>query len=149
MLSTLKDVIPGCASWPRFVRNRSKQFEARVCMVQVMETNSLFLKDMQGSRLPVAVAHGEGRVEGGGDGCLRYVDGRGHVADQEAYPLNPNGSLGGLTGFSSDDGRVLIMMPHPERVVRLIANTWQHPRNSVGEDGPWMQLFYNARKWVN
>jgi len=151
MLSNLKELIPGAAHWPHFVRNRSEQFEARVAMVEVLESPSILLQGMQGSRMPIAVAHGEGRAEYRGDArpdrgvSLRFVDNRGNVA--ERYPANPNGSPGGITGLTSDDGRVTIMMPHPERVIRTVQNSW-HP-DDWGEDGPWMRLFRNARLWVD
>ncbi|WP_457675846.1 phosphoribosylformylglycinamidine synthase [Thiolapillus sp.] len=151
MLSNLKELIPGAAHWPHFVRNRSEQFEARVAMVEVLESPSILLQGMQGSRMPIAVAHGEGRAEYRGDArpdtgvSLRFVDNRGNVA--ERYPANPNGSPGGITGLTTDDGRVTIMMPHPERVIRTVQNSW-HP-DDWGEDGPWMRLFRNARLWVD
>ncbi len=152
MLSHLKDIIPGAAHWPRFLRNTSEQYEARLATVEVVESDSLFLRGMAGSRLPVVVAHGEGRADfprecspSKSHGCLRYVDDRG--APTEHYPLNPNGSPGGLTGFSAADGRVLIMMPHPERVFRSVQLSWRPP--GWGEDSPWMRLFRNARVWVD
>ncbi len=152
MLATLRELIPGSELWPRFVRNRSEQYEARLALVEVLESPSLFLAGMTGSRLPIAVAHGEGRaVYDGASGPrkvltaglagLRYVDN--HGAATERYPFNPNGSALGLTGFTTRDGRVTIMMPHPERVFRSVQHSW---RPSVwGEDGPWMRLFRNAR----
>jgi phosphoribosylformylglycinamidine synthase len=151
MLSNLKELIPGASHWPHFVRNRSEQFEARVAMVEVLESPSILLQGMQGSRMPIAVAHGEGRAEYRGDAkagtgvSLRFVDSRGKVA--ERYPANPNGSPGGITGLTTDDGRVSIMMPHPERVIRTVQNSW-YP-DDWGEDGPWMRLFRNARLWVD
>ncbi len=152
MLSHLKDIIPGAAHWPQFLRNASEQYEGRLATLEVMPTDSIFLKGMVGSRIPVAVAHGEGRAEfprecspSKSHGCLRYVDSRG--APTEQYPLNPNGSPGGLTGFTAADGRVQIMMPHPERVFRSVQMSWRP--ESWGEDSPWMRMFRNARAWVD
>ena len=150
MLAHLRDLIPGAAAWPRFVRNRSEQFEGRLSLVEVLDSPSILLSGMAGSRLPIAVAHGEGRVDftaGDADAArpvARYVDGHGRPA--EAYPANPNGSPGGLTGFTSDDGRATILMPHPERVVRAVQHSW-HP-GSWGETGPWLRMFRNARAWL-
>ena len=151
MMANLKSLIPGAGQWPHFVRNHSEQFEARFSLVEVMDSPSILLDGMQGSRMPIAVAHGEGRAEykqgeipGGLSSVLRYVDHDGNAT--EAYPLNPNGSPQGLTGFTSDDGRATIMMPHPERVFRTVQNSW-HP-DEWGEDAPWMRLFRNARIWV-
>jgi len=155
MLSQLKDLIPGAELWPRFVRNRSEQFEARLSQVEVVPSPSLFLDGMAGSRLPITVAHGEGRVVFGPDSgprkaasanllALRYVDGHGQVAAQ--YPANPNGSPEGITGLTTVDGRYTIMMPHPERVFRTVQHSW-HPAD-WGEDGPWLRLFRNARRWI-
>ena len=151
MLSQLKSIIPGCNHWPEFVTNRSEQFEARFVMTEVLESNSIFFKGMQGTRLPITVAHGEGRVVFP-DGAnhldasvvLRYIDHQGQATEQ--YPMNPNGSPHGLTGFCSTDGRVTIMMPHPERVFRTVQCSWSPA--DWGEFSPWMQLFYNARAWV-
>ncbi|WP_456376672.1 phosphoribosylformylglycinamidine synthase [Thiolapillus sp.] len=151
MLSNIKELIPGAAHWPHFVRNRSEQFEARVAMVEVLDSPSLLLQGMQGSRMPIAVAHGEGRAEyrdesrPGKGVSLRYIDNHGDVTMK--YPANPNGSPEGITGLTTDDGRVTIMMPHPERVIRTVQNSW-HP-DDWGEDGPWMRLFRNARVWIN
>ncbi|MEW5972214.1 MAG: phosphoribosylformylglycinamidine synthase [Pseudomonadota bacterium] len=155
MMSQLSDIIPGAGHWPRFMRNRSEQFEARVAMVEVMDSPSIFLSGMAGSKMPIAVAHGEGRVEFGpgldpdavavgGLVALRYVDHYGKPT--EVYPLNPNGSAHGMTGFTSEDGRFTIMMPHPERVFRAVQYSWR-PKG-WGEDGPWMRMFRNARVWV-
>ncbi len=150
MLSNLRELIPGAAHWPRFVRNKSEQFEARFVMVEVLESPSILLAGMAGSRLPIAVAHGEGRAEYGDAQAmekgiaLRYIENDGSVA--ERYPANPNGSPRGITGLTTEDGRVTIMMPHPERVIRTVQNSW-HP-DDWGEDGPWMRLFRNARQWV-
>jgi phosphoribosylformylglycinamidine synthase len=152
MLSNLKEIIPGSEHWPRFVRNRSERFEARVSLVEVQQSPSLFFEGMAGSRMPIAVSHGEGlaefasmqamtAAESTGTVALRYVTGTGEIATQ--YPQNPNGSPNGLSGICSTDGKVTIMMPHPERVFRTVANSW-HPDN-WGEDSPWMRMFRNAR----
>lgn len=156
MVSTLKDLIPGAAHWPRFVRNRSEQFESRLALVQVQESASVLLSDMAGSHLPIAVAHGEGRAEfadevaldaceNSGSVALRYVENDLRVARD--YPANPNGSPNGIGGLCSEDGRVTIMMPHPERVFRTVQYSWA-PRE-WGEDGGWMRLFRNARAWLD
>ncbi|WP_372015946.1 phosphoribosylformylglycinamidine synthase [Pseudoxanthomonas sp. 10H] len=151
MMSQLKDIIPGARHWPKFLRNRSEQFEARTSLLEVVESPSVLLRGMAGSRIPVAVAHGEGRAEfdsaadqAAARVALRYVDGNGAVAS--AYPLNPNGSPEGITGLSSDDGRATILMPHPERVARSVNLSW-HPAEWDG-DSPWMRMFRNARAWV-
>jgi phosphoribosylformylglycinamidine synthase len=155
MLAQLADIIPGAGHWPRFVRNRSEQFEARVTMVEVMDSPSIFLSGMTGSKMPIVVAHGEGlvafapefdpdAVAQGGLVALRYVDNKGQVT--ESYPQNPNGSVHGMTGFSSEDGRFTIMMPHPERVFRAVQYSWRP--DGWGEDAPWMRMFRNARAWV-
>ncbi|WP_412514126.1 phosphoribosylformylglycinamidine synthase [Shewanella indica] len=152
MLSNLKEIIPGTEHWPHFVRNRSERFEARFSLVEVQPSPSLFFSGMAGSRMPIAVSHGEGRAEfasaaamaaaeQSGTVALRYVNGKGEVAS--LYPQNPNGSPNGLSGICSLDGKVTIMMPHPERVFRTVANSW-HPEN-WGEDSPWMRMFRNAR----
>jgi phosphoribosylformylglycinamidine synthase len=152
MMSQLKDIIPGAEHFPRFVRNASEQFEARLSMVEVAPTPSLFLKGMEGSRMLIAVSHGEGRAEfaspeeaaqvnGSGLVPLRYVDNHGRVT--ETYPANPNGSPFGIAGVTTKDGRFTLLMPHPERVHRTVNHSW-HPRE-WGEDGPWMRLFRNAR----
>ena len=156
MLSHLKDLIPGAEHWPRFVRNLSEQFEARTSLVEVQDSPSILLKDMAGTRIPIAVAHGEGRVELADDALnrnieqrlvsLRYVDGLGNPAEQ--YPANPNGSPQGVTGFTTTDGRVTIMMPHPERVFRVLQNSWIPDDWRGHENGPWLRMFANARKWV-
>jgi phosphoribosylformylglycinamidine synthase len=149
MMANLRELIPGAEGWPRFVRNRSEQFEARFVMLEVLPSPSLFFTGMAGSRIPIAVAHGEGRAEFA-DGveralvALRYVDHRGEVA--ERYPFNPNGSPGGVTGFTTPDGRFTILMPHPERVFRTVQNSWHPPE--WGEDGPWLRMFRNARRWI-
>jgi phosphoribosylformylglycinamidine synthase len=153
MLSNLKSLIPGAEHWPHFVRNRSEQFEARFVLVEVEPTSSILLDGMAGSRIPIAVAHGEGRAEFSGNDqlkavasqvALRYVENNGDPALR--YPANPNGSPLGITGLTSADGRVTIMMPHPERVVRAVQNSW-HPDDWI-EDAPWRRLFRNARRWL-
>ncbi len=151
MLSQLRDLIPGAQLWPRFERNLSEQFEARTVMVEVQDSPSIFLRGMQGSRMPVAVAHGEGRVMGdvaaltaAGLVGLRYVDGAGRAS--ERYPDNPNGSPQGVTAVTSQDGRATIMMPHPERVFRTLQHAWAPA--GWGEDAPWMRMFRNARVFV-
>lgn len=154
MLAALKALIPGTAHWPRFVRNRSDQFEARLSLVRIEESPSVLLSGMAGSWLPIATSHGEGRAEFASEQALlaadsqlvglRYIDCRGEAA--ERYPVNPNGSPRGIAGLTNEDGRITIMMPHPERVHRTVQLSW-HPRD-WGEDSPWMRLFENARDWV-
>ena len=153
MMSQLRSLIPGAEDWPAFRRNRSEQFEARLVMAEVPESPSLLTAGMGGSRLPIAVAHGEGRpvfgeggleaVNGAGTVALRYVDNRGQVT--ERYPANPNGAPEGVAGLTTPDGRFTIMMPHPERLTRTAAFSW-HP-SEWDEDGPWLRLFRNARRW--
>ncbi len=155
MLSNLRSIIPGTEHWPHFVRNISEQFEARFSMVEVAESPSIFLQGMEGSKIPIAVSHGEGRAEYASEEAaqaanqsglvtLRFIDNYGQVAN--CYPSNPNGSLFGISGLTTDDGRVTIMMPHPERVARSVQNSYA-PAN-WGEDGPWTRMFRNARVWV-
>ena len=150
MMSQLRELIPGAEHWPAFVRNLSEQFEARLVMVEVMESPSVLLAGMSGSRIPVVTAHGEGRVimphSGNALATMRFIDNYGNVT--ESYPANPNGSSHGLTGFTNNDGRVTIMMPHPERVFlgkqfSWLPDEWRH------EDSPWMQIFRNARRWLD
>jgi len=148
MLAQLKELIPGAEAWPRFVRNRSNRFEARLVQVEVLDSPSLLLRGMAGARLPIVVAHGEGRAESDrapAIPALRFVDGRARVA--ETYPANPNGSPGGLTGLTTPDGRATIVMPHPERIFRAAQHSWRP--DAWTEDGPWMRLFLNAREWVS
>ncbi|MGE6791489.1 phosphoribosylformylglycinamidine synthase [Pseudomonas guineae] len=156
MMSNLHELIPGTEFWPHFVRNRSEQFEARVAMVQVQESASIFLQGMAGSRMPIAIAHGEGHAEFESEealleadlsGCvaMRFIDNHGKVT--EAYPANPNGSPRGITGLTSRDGRVTIMMPHPERVFRAVQNSWKP--DDWQEDAGWLRMFRNARVWVD
>jgi phosphoribosylformylglycinamidine synthase len=155
MMSNLHSIIPGADHWPHFVRNKSEQFEARVALVEILSSPSMFFDGMAGSRMPIAVAHGEGFTEFTDASMVtsvlqqqlatvRYVD---HAAQAtEVYPFNPNGSPQGLTGFTTQDGRFSIMMPHPERVFRTVQHSW-HP-DGWQEDGPWMRMFRNARKFV-
>ena len=156
MLANLHEIIPGADAWPRFVRNRSDQFEARLVQVRIERSPSILLAGMEGALLPIAVAHGEGRVESAdaqafkrledsGLVTMRYGDASGQVATR--YPANPNGSQNGITGVCSADGRVTILMPHPERVFRAEQFSWR-PRDWAG-DSPWMGLFRNARRWVD
>ncbi len=155
MLSNLKDIIPGSEAWPRFVQNKSERFEARFSLVEIQDSPSVLFDGMAGSRMPIAVSHGEGRTEfssedaiaaanDSGTVSMRYVDNYGQVT--ETYPANPNGSPDGITALTTTDGRVTIMMPHPERVFRTVANSW-HPDN-WGEDSPWVRMFRNARKFI-
>ncbi|MFC1684217.1 phosphoribosylformylglycinamidine synthase [Pseudomonadota bacterium] len=153
MLSNLHELIPGAEHWPHFVRNRSEQFEARVALVEVPKSASVLLQGMEGSHMPIAVAHGEGRAEFQDDKhlwqarsqvSLRYVENDGTVASR--YPANPNGSPEGVAGLTTSDGRVTIMMPHPERVYRAVQNSW-HP-DGWQEDAPWLRMFRNARVFV-
>jgi len=151
MFAELADIIPGAQDWPRFTTNQSERFEARLSMVEVLESPSLFFTDLAGMRLPIAVAHGEGfanfKYRGNADkaiAAMRYVDNSG--AATEAYPFNPNGSPGGLTAVTTADGRFTAMMPHPERVFRNVQMSWTSLDKS--EFSPWMELWRNARKWV-
>ncbi|QPL45532.1 phosphoribosylformylglycinamidine synthase [Halomonas sp. A40-4] len=155
MLSQLRSLIPGAEDWPAFVRNESEQFEARLSMVRVEKSPSILLAGMEGSQLPIAVAHGEGqaafrdsahlrRMQSSSQVALRYIDNYGQATTR--YPANPNGSPSGITGLTTPDGRVTIMMPHPERVARAVTNSW-HPSEWT-EDGAWLRLFRNARAWL-
>ncbi|WP_336695213.1 phosphoribosylformylglycinamidine synthase [Delftia acidovorans] len=151
MFAELADIIPGAQDWPRFTQNQSNRFEARLSMVEVLESPSLFLQGMAGSRLPIAVAHGEGfanfRFRGNADkaiASMRYVDNHGKATEQ--YPFNPNGSAGGLTAVTTADGRFTAMMPHPERVFRNVQMSWTNGDKS--EFSPWMRVWRNARKWL-
>jgi phosphoribosylformylglycinamidine synthase len=150
MMAAMKELVPGAAGWPRFVRNRSEQFEGRLVMVEIPDSPSLFFKGMAGSRMPIATAHGEGRAlfEPGtlerAIVALRYVDNRGQPT--ERYPFNPGGSPQGITGLTTADGRFTIVMPHPERVFRSVQMSWAP--DEAGEDSPWMRMFRNAREWV-
>jgi phosphoribosylformylglycinamidine synthase len=152
MLAALKEIIPGAAHWPTFLRNRSEQYEARFVMVEVLDSPSILFRGMAGSRMPVAAAHGEGRAvfaaeadARGAIAALRFIDHYGRPT--ETYPLNPNGSPGGVTGFTTADGRFTAIMPHPERVFRSVQMSWAP--DEAGEDSPWMRLFRNARVWVD
>jgi phosphoribosylformylglycinamidine synthase len=154
MLAALKELIPGTQSWPKFLRNRSDQFEARVSLVEIVPSPSVLLAGMAGSRIPIVVSHGEGRAAFASPSALtecdtrltalRFVANDGAVA--ERYPANPNGSPRGIAGLVNADGRVTIMMPHPERVFRTVQLSWHPPE--WGECSPWQRLFDNARAWV-
>ena len=154
MMAQLKDLIPGAENFPRFIANKSARFEARTVNVKVERTKSILFKGMQDSILPIAVAHGEGYatlnateidgMEKHGQLAMRYVDSQGHPT--ETYPLNPNGSVGGVTGLCSTDGRVTLMMPHPERTLRAYNHSWKP--ETWDEDGAWMRMFRNARAWL-
>ncbi len=153
MMSGLKEIIPGAGHWPRFLRNTSEQFEARVALVEVQKSPSILFAGMEGSRMPVAIAHGEGRAEfmvdpaealEAGGVALCYVDNYGELTTE--FPANPNGSPFGITGLTTTDGRFTIMMPHPERCFRAVQNSW-HPDDWT-EYGAWMRMFRNARVWV-
>jgi phosphoribosylformylglycinamidine synthase len=153
MMSNLRELIPGTAHWPHFERNRSEQFEARLTLLEVARSPSLFFAGMAGSRIPVATAHGEGYAQFRDDAqlaaarpyvALRFVDGAGRAT--ERYPFNANGSPEGITGLTTPDGRFTILMPHPERVFRTVQMSW-HPEG-WGEDSPWLRMFRNARVWL-
>ena len=155
MMSNLHSIIPGADHWPRFVQNRSERFEARFVSLRLEESPSILFKGMAGSVIPIASSHGEGYAEFKDAAALDACDASGLVAARfvdnkhqatEQYPLNPNGSPRGITSLTTRDGRVTIIMPHPERVFRTVLNSW-HPAEWA-EDGPWMKLFYNARAWV-
>ena len=144
MLSQLKDIIPGAEGWPKFVKNISEQFEARLATIEIEESPSIFFKGMAGSRLPIPVAHGEGRVWTDGFApticAAHFVDGYGNATTR--YPFNPNGSIGGQTAFTTTDGRATIMMPHPERAFRACQLSYNDGTFKV--NGPWMRMFQNA-----
>ncbi len=153
MMSKLHEIIPGAEHWAHFARNQSEQFEARFVMVEVQRSPSILFEGMAGSRMPIVVSHGEGYADFGSAAklkavqplvSLRYVDHNGKAT--ETYPLNPNGSPQGITGLTTPDGRFSIMMPHPERVFRAVQNSW-YPRDWQ-ENGAWLRMFQNARKWV-
>ena len=151
MMSHLRNLIPGASHWPQFLRNRAEQFEARLVNVEVMESPSILFAGMAGSVMPIVNSHGEGRVEflKPEDAALvraaaRYVDAAGNPT--EVYPMNPNGSAGGLTAVTTEDGRFTIMMPHPERSHRAVQLSWRP--DEWTEDAGWMRMFRNARKWV-
>jgi phosphoribosylformylglycinamidine synthase len=153
MMGNLVELIPGTEHWPHFVRNRSEQFEGRLVQLVIERSPSLFFAGMEGSCIPVPVAHGEGYADFRDAAqlasaealvSLRFVDYRGKAT--ERYPYNPNGSPRGIAGLTTADGRFTILMPHPERVFRTVQMSW-HPRE-WGEDSPWMRMFRNARVWV-
>jgi phosphoribosylformylglycinamidine synthase len=155
MFAALKEIVPGADHWPIFVRNRSEQFEARFGMVEIVQSKSLFFAGMAGSRLPIAIAHGEGRAQfsgehdlpalrDGGQVAMRFLDNHGRVV--ERYPQNANGSPGGITAICNADGRVTILMPHPERTIAGTVGSWWPQKWE--RHTPWMQMFHNARKWV-
>ena len=150
MLSALRELIPGAGSWPDFVVNRSEQFEARLSMVEVDDSASVFFQGMAGARIPVATAHGEGRADFQGAAAqsdlvaLRYIDSLGGAT--EHYPENPNGSPGGITGLCNSDGRVTILMPHPERTLRKVNFSWAPEK--WDDVSPWQRMFFNARQWT-
>ncbi|MCK0113036.1 phosphoribosylformylglycinamidine synthase [Ornithinimicrobium sp. F0845] len=152
MFAALADLIPGAEAWPRFTRNRSEQYEARLSLLEVLDSPSVFFRDMAGSRIPIAVAHGEGRADFSARGdeqavlaAARYVDNHGRPT--EVYPANPNGSAGGLTAVTTPDGRFTAMMPHPERVQRNAQLSWTP--GPLDEPSPWLRMFRNARVWVD
>ena len=160
MMSNLSGIIPGAQAWPKFTRNQSEQYEARLVMAEVLASPSIFTQGMEGSQLPIAIAHGEGfanfsqqgnlaQLQQQGLAALRYVDH--HGLPTETYPMNPNGSPGGLTGVTTSDGRFTVMMPHPERVFRAVQMSWCPPEWLEVADGasPWLRLFRNARYWAN
>ena len=160
MMSNLSGIIPGAQTWPKFTRNQSEQYEARLVMAEVLTSPSIFTQGMEGSHLPIAIAHGEGfanfsqqgsmeQLQKQGLATLRFVDHQGQAT--ETYPMNPNGSPGGLTGVTTLDGRFTVMMPHPERVFRAVQMSWCPPDWLNTPDGasPWMRLFRNARRWAN
>jgi phosphoribosylformylglycinamidine synthase len=159
MMSNLSGIIPGAQAWPKFTRNQSEQYEARLVMAEVLASPSIFTQGMEGSQLPIAIAHGEGfanfsqqgsldLLQQQGLASLRFVDHEGNPT--QAYPMNPNGSPGGLTGVTTPDGRFTVMMPHPERVFRAVQMSWCPPEWLSTTDGasPWLRLFRNARRWA-
>ncbi len=151
MMAALSPIIPGASAWPKFTRNKSEQFEARLSLVEVLESPSLFFKGLAGSRIPIAVAHGEGFADFSQRGdaravqrAMRFVDNAGRPT--ETYPANPNGSPDGLTAVTTADGRFTVLMPHPERVFRNLQMSWTG--GDIGASSPWMRMFHNARRWV-
>lgn len=160
MLSQLTEIIPGTQDWPYFTKNISEQYESRLVQVEIMPSPSLFFQGMQGSQLPIVVAHGEGYANFTQKGsmaqirvnhlaALRYTDSGG--LPTERFPYNPNGSPAGITGLTTPDGRITILMPHPERVFRVAQMSWAPPAWQQLKDGlsPWMSMFVNARRWLN
>jgi len=155
MFAELATIIPGAEAWPRFTTNRSERFEARFSQVEVLKSPSLFFDGLAGSRLPIAVSHGEGQANFTQRGsqatviaAMRFVDDQG--VPTEVYPFNPNGSPGGLTAVTTADGRFTAMMPHPERVFRRLQMSWVDPSLPGDPQGlsPWIRLWRNARRWV-
>jgi phosphoribosylformylglycinamidine synthase len=151
MMAALSPIIPGASAWPAFTRNRSEQYEARLALVEVLDSPSIFLTGMAGSRIPIAVAHGEGYADFSQRGdakavhrAMRFVDNAGHAT--ERYPFNPNGSPGGLTSVTTADGRFTVLMPHPERVFRNVQMSWSG--GDASQQSPWMRMFRNARRWM-
>jgi phosphoribosylformylglycinamidine synthase len=152
MMAALSPIIPGASAWPKFTRNKSEQFEARLSMVEVLASPSLFFAGMAGSRMPIAVAHGEGYADFSQRGdpksvvpAMRFIDNNGRATD--AYPANPNGSPDGLTAVTTADGRFTVLMPHPERVFRNAQMSWSGA--DVSAHSPWMRMFHNARRWLD
>ncbi len=150
-MAALAPIIPGAQAWPKFTRNKSEQFEARLSLVEVLPSPSIFFAGMEGSRIPIAVAHGEGLADFSQRGdakavqrAMRFVDHHGRAT--EAYPFNPNGSPDGLTSVTTADGRFTVLMPHPERVFRNVQMSWTAGDSS--QLSPWMRMFRNARRWV-
>lgn len=153
MLTALSSIIPGAENWPRFTRNQSEQFEGRLSLVEVLDSPSLFFKDMAASRLPIVVSHGEGFANFARQGraqevlaAMRFVDHQGQPT--ETYPFNPNGSPGGLTAVTTPDGRITAMMPHPERVFRYAQMSWAPADKNKGLHSPWLKMFHNAYRWI-
>ena len=151
MMSNLATIIPGAEAWPKFVRNRSEQFEARFVMVEIPKSPSIFFRDMDGLKAPIVVSHGEGRADFSQQGdmgkvlvAMRYIDHNGMPT--EVYPLNPNGSPQGITSVTTPDGRFTVLMPHAERVFKTVQQSWAP--DFWGECSPWMRMFRNARKWI-
>ena len=155
-MAELKQIVPGANDWPKFVRNRSEQFEARLVMNEITSGKSVFTQDLQGLAFPVAVAHGEGRAQFQNEiafqklaenrnVCFRYVDNQ--KEPTQVYPYNPNGSYGATAGVTNSDGRVTAMMPHPERVFRMVQYSWAP--EFEGDESPWMMFFRNARRWLS
>jgi phosphoribosylformylglycinamidine synthase len=148
MMAQLSDLIPGAENWPTFTINESEQFEARLTMVEIPDNPSIFLQNMSGSKLPIVISHGEGKAQFNNkidNIALQYIDNKGNTT--ENYPANPNGSPSGITGITTPDGRFTIMMPHPERIFLRSQYTCQ-PKTSEHEEGPWLQMFWNARAWM-
>jgi len=148
MMAQLSDLIPGAENWPTFTINESEQFEARLTMVEIADNPSIFLQNMSGSKLPIVISHGEGKAQFNNkidNIALQYIDNNGKIT--ETYPANPNGSPSGITGVTTPDGRFTIMMPHPERIFLSSQYSWL-PKTWEHEEGPWMQMFWNARAWL-